>query len=212
MAITLNHGAGRRLAGPEDRDVLAPVVGEAAEPVEELQLRARGRGCSVASTASAGCDGRGAIRSGRSSRMTWSARLPRRLSRTARAAAEQQRPILVGELVAAQDVHPRRGLDERRGTRIDWLVRTTRLERVVEVLRVGGAVLVDDHEVDVEQLQPPVLVGAEQLADDVEVLGLVDPHQDDRQVAGDAVRPQARTRRARCAASTPAAGRSDGSE
>ena len=51
--------------------------------------------------------------------------------------------------------------------------------------------LVEDHEVDVEQLQAPVLVGAQQLADDVEVLDLVDPDEDDRQVAGDAVRPRA---------------------
>ena len=51
--------------------------------------------------------------------------------------------------------------------------------------------LVEDHEIDVEQLQPPVLVGAQQLADDVEVLDLVDPDHDDGQVAGDAVRPQA---------------------
>ena len=72
--------------------------------------------------------------------------------------------------------------------------------------------LVEDHEVDVEQLQPPVLVGAQQLADDVEVLGLVDAHQHDRQVARDAVRPQRRARRAGCAASRPGGGRSDGSE
>ncbi len=53
----------------------------------------------------------------------------------------------------------------------------------MEVLDVGGAVLVDDHEVDVEQLQAPVLVSAQQLPDDVDVLHLVDAHQDDRQVS-----------------------------
>ena len=58
-----------------------------------------------------------------------------------------------------------------------------RFERIVEVLGIGGAVLVQDHEVDVEELQAPVLERAEQLPHDVEVLGFVDPHQDDRQVA-----------------------------
>ena len=41
--------------------------------------------------------------SARSRRMTWSARLPRRLSSTARAAVCEQRAILGGQLVAAQD-------------------------------------------------------------------------------------------------------------
>ena len=61
----------------------------------------------------------------------------------------------------------------------------------MEVLGVRGTVLVEDHEVDVEELQPPVLVGAEKLPDDVEVLGFVDPHHHDGQIAGDPVGPQA---------------------
>ena len=64
------------------------------------------------------------------------------------------------------------------------------LQRVLEILSVRDAVLVDDDEVDVEQLQPPVLVRPEQLADEVDVRGVVDPHEDDREVPGDAVRPQ----------------------
>ena len=52
--------------------------------------------------------------------------------------------------------------------------------------------LVEDDEIDVEELQPPVLVRAEQLPNDVEVLGFVDPDHDDGQVARDAVGPQAR--------------------
>ena len=102
----------------------------------------------------------------------------------------EKRAVLGRELVAAQDVHAavaRMALvDQDRLARAD-----EGLERNLQVLGVGGAVLVDDHEVDVEELQPPVLVGAEQLADDVEVLGLVDPHQDDGQVARDAVGPEA---------------------
>ena len=46
------------------------------------------------------------------------------------------------------------------------------LERVVEVLGVGGAVLVDDDEIDVEQLEAPVLVSPQQLPNDVDVVEL----------------------------------------
>ena len=65
------------------------------------------------------------------------------------------------------------------------------LERILEVLGVRGAMLVENHEIDVQELQPPVLVRAEQLPDDIQVLGLVDPNHDDGQVAGDPVGPQA---------------------
>ena len=57
------------------------------------------------------------------------------------------------------------------------------LERLVEVLGVRGAVLVDDDEVDVEQFHPPVLVRPQELANDVAVLGLVDADEHDGQVA-----------------------------
>ena len=40
LAITFSHGAGVDWPGPEDDDVLAPAVGEAAESVEELELGA----------------------------------------------------------------------------------------------------------------------------------------------------------------------------
>ena len=60
----------------------------------------------------------------------------------------------------------------------------------MEVVGIGGAVLVDDHEIDVEQLEAPILVSSQQLPNDVDVVELVDPNQHDRQVAGDAVRPE----------------------
>ena len=63
-------------------------------------------------------------------------------------------------------------------------------ERILEALCVRCPVLVEDDQVHVEQLQAPVLVRPEQLPDDVEILGLVDPNQDDREVARDAVGPQ----------------------
>ena len=173
----------------EDGDVLTPVIGKAAEPVEELQLRTRhGR---------LAC---GLPRNGR--RGGWSDALGTLqandlVGETAPAAQQdgpggrlEQRAVLGGELVAAQDVHPtvaRLSLLDQEGLAHPH----ERLERIVEILGVGGAVLVEDHEVDVEELQPPVLVRTEQLTNDVEVLGFVDPHHDDGQVARDAVGPQA---------------------
>src|ERR1035437_3754985 len=61
------------------------------------------------------------------------------------------------------------------------------LQRLLEDLGVCGALLVEDHQIDVEELQPPILEGTEQLADYVEVLDFVDPNQDYGQVARDAV-------------------------
>ena len=72
------------------------------------------------------------------------------------------------------------------------------LQRAVEILGVAGAMLVDDHEIDGQPLETPVFVGPQQLANEIEVLGLRDPDDDDRQVAGDAVGPERR-----CAAIVP---------
>ena len=60
----------------------------------------------------------------------------------------------------------------------------------MEVFGVGGAVLVDDHDIDVEPLETPVLVRPQQLPNDVDVVELVDADHHDRQVAGDPVRPE----------------------
>ena len=65
-----------------------------------------------------------------------------------------------------------------------------RLQESLEVLHVRGRALVEDDQVDGKLLDPPVLVRAQELAHDPEVLRLVDLHEDDRQVAGDAVGPE----------------------
>ncbi len=67
-----------------------------------------------------------------------------------------------------------------------------RLEGALQVLRVRGALLVQDDQVDGELLQPPVLVRAQELAHDLQVLRLVDADEHDREVARDAVRPERR--------------------
>ena len=180
LAITLIHGAGVALPRAEDRDVLA--ARPSAKPPSPLKNSSSGRGAAAsapvsragagarerrarpgaleaddllgerAPAARAGRPGRPPGAASRSSAESWSPRRMKTPPRTGRPACGQRRPARPHE----------------------------RLERVVEVLGVGGAVLVEDDEVDVEALHPPVLVGAEQLPHDVDVLELVDPDQDDR--------------------------------
>ena len=63
---------------------------------------------------------------------------------------------------------------------------------VVEVVGVAGGARVQDDEVGDEPLVPPVLVGEQRLAHERRVLELLDAHEQDRQVARDADRPQPR--------------------
>jgi len=72
------------------------------------------------------------------------------------------------------------------------------LERDLEILRVGWRPFIQDHEIDGQLLHSPILVGEEQLANDIEIAGIVDSDQDDRHVAGDSVRPKQG-----CRAATP---------
>ena len=51
--------------------------------------------------------------------------------------------------------------------------------------------LVDDDDVGAEAFQPPVLLRLKDLADQRHVVVADDAHEQDRQIAGDAVRPQA---------------------
>ncbi|MCY1390258.1 hypothetical protein D9M71_50740 [compost metagenome] len=64
--------------------------------------------------------------------------------------------------------------------------------RALQVLDVGRRAFVDDDQVDIQTLHPPVLVGPQQLAEQRQVLVVVDAQQDDRQVAGNRQRPQPR--------------------
>ena len=64
-----------------------------------------------------------------------------------------------------------------------------RLDRDLEVLLIGGPALVDDDEVDAKPLHAPVFVGSQKLADLIDVVDVVDPADDDRPIAGNAVRP-----------------------
>ena len=50
---------------------------------------------------------------------------------------------------------------------------------------------VQNHQIDRQLLHPPVFVGAEQLADDLQILDVGDSDQNDRQVAGNPDAPRA---------------------
>ena len=61
---------------------------------------------------------------------------------------------------------------------------------VLQHLPVAAAVLVPDHEVHRQSLQPPVRVRLHQPAHEIDVLRVADLQQHDRQVARDRVAPQ----------------------
>jgi hypothetical protein len=178
----------RRLGWPQDGHVFAPAVGEATQTVEELEVR----------SARQGVDSSRSLDRWRGRRFdgtVWTFEAHHLVGQAAPAAQQdrpgdglQESPVLVRQPVAAKDVDTTVGHVPLVGE--GGLARPyQRLEGLLEVLRIRGAVLVDDHEVDVEQLQPPVLVGPQELAHDVDVGFLVDPDEDDRQVPRDAVDP-----------------------
>ena len=187
--MTFSHGAGVDCPGPRTATYSRP---SSAKPPSPLKNSSSGRGTTASGTvglepvgAGGGADPLRALQAddlvGEAAPTAEEDRPGGRL---------EERPVLGGELVAAQDGHPaaaRMTVADQ-----DGLARPDeRLERTLEILGVRRAMFVEDDQVDVEELQPPVLVRAQELADDVEVLRLVDPDQHDRQVARDAVSPQA---------------------
>src|SRR5438270_8763738 len=65
-----------------------------------------------------------------------------------------------------------------------------RLEGDLKVLNIGGCPFVQDHEINGQLLHPPVFMRSQQLADNGNVLDVVDPHQNDGNVAGNALSPE----------------------
>ncbi len=65
-----------------------------------------------------------------------------------------------------------------------------RLQRRLQVLHIGRRALIQDHDVDVQLLQAPVFERTQHLPHDPEVVGIVDAHQHDRQVARNAMGPK----------------------
>jgi hypothetical protein len=60
----------------------------------------------------------------------------------------------------------------------------------VHLVHVADWMLVQDHDVRAQALEPPVLLRLQDLAHQRQVAVLHDPHEQDREVAGDAVPPQ----------------------
>ena len=98
----------------------------------------------------------------------------------------QQHPLALGDDVAAQQVDAARPRDPRGpGTALDQ-----RRERAVHLVAIAHRVLVQHHHVGEHALEAPVLLRLQDLAHQGQVVLLHHAHQQDRQVARDAVRPQ----------------------
>src|SRR5271165_1966655 len=67
-----------------------------------------------------------------------------------------------------------------------------RLEGDLKVLNIGRYPSVQDHEINGQLLHPPVFMRSQQLADDGNVLDVVDPHQNYGNVAGNVLSPEGR--------------------
>ena len=65
-----------------------------------------------------------------------------------------------------------------------------RLKPNLQVLHIGSRALIEDHEIEGELLHPQIFMRVKQLAGDVEVFGVGNAQQQDRQVAGNAQRPE----------------------
>ena len=64
------------------------------------------------------------------------------------------------------------------------------LDRDLKVLHIRGFALVQNDKVDGELLHPPIFVSLQDLPGDMECFDFGDLQQHDRQIAGDALRPQ----------------------
>ena len=181
----------------QDGHVLSPVPGEATQPVGKLQVGTRrGRHRS--------CLSRDDRRRRHGHRGGGTLQADDLIGKTA-SAAQQHGPgsrlekgaILRRDLVTAKYVHPavtRADVTDQipRGGQTRLAHPNQSFERLLKDLGICGALLVEDHQVDVKELQAPVFEGAEKLADYVEVLDFVDTDDDDGQVARNAVGPKAR--------------------
>ena len=61
----------------------------------------------------------------------------------------------------------------------------------MDLVEIARWILVQYHHVGAEPFEPPVLLRLQHLTDERQVAIAADPHQQDRQIARDAVRPQA---------------------
>jgi hypothetical protein len=121
---------------------------------------------------------------------------PAQMLAQAAAAGREQRPrdgldqhaIFLGQHVGAQH--------EDAAALIEPGARTAAAHQaedlVLHALEVAAGVLVHNHQIDAQALEPPVLMGLEQLLHQRQIIAGVDLHHNDREIARDAIGPQAR--------------------
>ena len=170
----------------EDGDVFAAVHAETANTVEELKLRPGqgrfGRGRRQLRAGRRRCAGlqiAGAVDL-----------LPQAaaVAMQNRAGADEQKIADVGRNeIGPEDVNAAAGAVARRGRPVRA---HQRVDGGVEILHIGGATVVQDDEIDRKLFHAPVFVGAQQLMHQGQLILLADADEHDRQIAGDALRPQ----------------------
>ena len=86
----------------------------------------------------------------------------------------------------------RLSLDSRRRPRLAGAHQG--LNSHLEILDIGRAALVQDHEIDGELFHSPVFMRLQNLVNEIEIFDIGDSQQDDRQIARNPLGPQSRLR------------------
>ena len=189
--MTLIHGAGSQRPASSTVTYSRPSAANPPNPLKNSRSGGTATGCGAAPRAATRFGGGAGAVSASWRRLSCSASVPRRPTSTARAMASSRASRLRRDEIGAQHEHGA-ARDVRSGLRPRLAGPDQRLQGDLKVLDVGDGPFVQDHEIDGELLHAPVLVGAQHLADDGDVLDVVDAHQHDRQVAGNALRPERR--------------------
>ena len=185
----------RRLARPQDRHIFSSVSREAAEPVEEFEV---GGAAAVPASSNGGtvCFGAG---------LSGADRLHDALELFEQSAAlggkndprdGSEKVFRFGrdQVGAQQEDAARTALASRQRRRP--ACPDQGLDRDLKFLDIGGLAIVQDDQIDGELFHPPIFVRLQKLSHDVEVVDVGDAQKNDRQIAGNALPPQARLRAA----------------
>ena len=121
--------------------------------------------------------------------------LPRCATRTTRA-TEARRLFVSAAIRSARSRKTRPGRCSVPGSGRRLVCPHQRLDRDLKFLDIGGLTIVQDDEIDGELFHPPIFVRLQKLSHDVEVFDVRDAQKNDRQIPGNALRPQARLRAA----------------
>ena len=173
--MTLIQGAGVHCPSPRMVTYSRPSAAKPPRPLKNSRLGPR-RGTAPASFARPrGVSDRGdGRRSDSSRRLTCSKRLPRRLKSTARAALwSRLRASTETRSARRTNTAPARVARRRGSSRLAGP--DHRLQGGLQILRVGRGCSFRITRSTGKLLHPPVFVGAQQLADDLQILDVVDP-------------------------------------